>query len=181
MSFSAVAGFERKNIIKEKVEIARVIEARYRSDAGSALRLFFPFARPYRIMEFAAYLNFRGLPVEGGARKAGGPNSVTLAARTVAKDGACDEGWNILCHALSGPEPDDLVVMLPDDYASFAESSVYRERGELLFSHWPRPPIPQWLYSLIRNSALTHPFSPFPIKNKMLPDRWMYGAVMKWK
>jgi hypothetical protein len=175
VAFSAVSGIERKNIIKGKVEIARVIEAQYQRDAGSALRLFFPFAIPYRIMEFAAFLNFKGVPVEGAVGKAAGPNSVTLAARAVAKDGPCEEGWSILCHALSGPDPGDLVVVLPDDEASFAETAVYRERGKLLFSYEPRPPISQWLYSLI------HPIAPFPIKNKTLPDRWMYGAVTIWR
>jgi hypothetical protein len=166
-AFTAVAVAERKNSIKGMVEIASVIEARYRSDAGRDLRLFFPFARPYRIIELAGYLNFKGVPVEGAVGKAAGPNTVTLAARDVAKDGSCYEGWNILCHA-SGPNPDDLVVVLPYDEASFADTFVYRERSDLLFSYEPRLPIPQRLYSLI------HPI-------ETLPDRWMYGAVMVWK
>jgi hypothetical protein len=178
---SAVGGIEQKNIIKGEVEIARVIEMRYRSDVGSALRLFFPFASPYQIMEFGAYLNFRGVPVEGAMGNAAGANAVTLAGRAVGKDGECFEDWqpsqdknNIVCHAQSGPEPGDLVVVLPQDDASFAETFVYQERGKLLFSYNPRPPIPHKLYTLI------HPFIR-PTERNWLPDRWMHGALMVWK
>jgi hypothetical protein len=177
VSLLAVAIFERKNWIHGRSEIARVIEAQYRSRTGSALRLFFPFTDPGVIMEFAGYLNYLGVPVEGAADKAAGLNSVVLATRAIAKDGPC-AGWNsIRCHAVSGPDPGDLVIVLPDDdEGSFAETSVYRARGELLLSYEPRPPIPQWLYSL----TLPMASSAAPFKGT-LPDRWLYGSVTIWK
>jgi hypothetical protein len=150
--------FSQKNVIHGKSEIAGVIEARYRSHAGSALGLFFPFASPYEIAEFAVYLNYRGVPVEG----------VTLAARTIAKDRLwfrvdaaarfaptswCFEKWTSRCHAVNGPDAGDLVVLLPDDKASLVETSVYQGRREPLFSYHPFPPIPQWLNSLILSYA----------------------------
>jgi len=180
VSLSAMALFERKNIIRGKVETAGIIEAQYDSRAGSAIRLFFPFASPYVIMEFAAYLSYRGVPVEGAADKTAGLDSVILASSAVAEDGPCVEYSSIRCHALSGPDPGDLVIVLPDDEGSFAESSVYRERAELLFSYVPRPPIPQRLFSRIPRIASSSAWVP-GYMNKKLPDRWMYAAVMIWK
>jgi hypothetical protein len=176
VSLLAVAIFERKNFIHGRSEIARVIEAQYRSRAGSAVRLFFPFAGPFVMMEFGGYLNYQGVPVEGAADKAAGLNSVVLATRDIAKDGPCVEYRSILCHAVSGPDPGDLVIVLPDDDGSFAETSVYRERGELLFSYEPRPPIPQWLYSLMLPMG-----SSAAAFDRTLPDRWLHGWVTIWK
>jgi hypothetical protein len=184
---SAFVVFERKNVIHAKTEIASVVETQYRRGAGNDLRLFFPFAGGYEIMEFGAYLSYRGVPVEGAADEAPGVNGVVLAeaSRTHAKnsphgtaeDGPC-VGWRrITCHYVSEPAPGDLVIVLPDDEASLAEASVYRRRGELLFSYEPRPFIPHWLYSL---------FSGLPIgaqtryRYDPLPDRWMHGSVTKW-
>ena len=152
---SAFVVFERKNVIHAKVEIASVVETQYRSGAGHDVRLFFPFADLYAITEFASYLDYRGVPVEGAMDGASGPNSVFLATRAIAKDGPC-VGWTVFrCHAVKGgPAPGDLVIMLPDDEASLAKASVYREPQDLLFSYEPRPPIPYWLHSLF---ASLHP------------------------
>jgi len=157
--------FSQKNVIHGKSEIARVIEARYRSYAGSALRLFFPFASPYVVSEFAAYLNYRGVPVEGGAGKSTGLNNVTLAMRTIAKDGLCFEGRTVRCHATNRPNPGDLVVVLPDDKVAFEETSAYEGQGKSLFSYQPFPTIPQWL-----------PFVP-----NRLPIAGMHGSVTLWQ
>ena len=79
VSLSALYIFERKNVIQAKVEIARVIQTHYRNDGGNALTLFFPFASPYVIMEFASYLSYRHVPVEGAEAEATGLKNVALA------------------------------------------------------------------------------------------------------
>jgi hypothetical protein len=173
VSLLAVTVFERKNVIHGKAETARVIEAQYRSHDRTALRLFFPFAHPYTIMEFGAYLAYKDVPVEGAVTKAAGLNSVILATRAIASDGPC-VGWrSIRCHAVTRPNPGDLVIVLPDDTGSFAETSVYREGGELLLSYEPRPPMPHWLYSFILWIASANLGA--------LPDRWMHGSVTIWE
>jgi hypothetical protein len=174
---SAYAVFERKNVIHGKAEIASVVETRYRN-VGNDLRLFFPFASPYVIMEFAAYLNYRGVPVEGAVGEAAGLNSVALTTPAVVEDGPCVEWVRIRCHAVSGPAPGDLVIVLPDDPASLAEASVYRERGkgELLFFYEPRPRIPDWLYSLFDNLYI----GATRLRRKTNTDRWMDGSVTIW-
>ena len=171
---SAFAVFERKNVIHAKAEIAAAVKTQYRSGAGNHLRLFFPFALPYTIMEFAAYLDYRGVPVEGAIGEAGGMNSVVLAARAVAEDGPCVEWMTIRCHTVYEPAPGDLVIVLPDDGGSAEEASVYRQRGELLFFYDPILLVPHWLHSLLRT------FCAFCI-HASCPNRWMDGSVTIWK
>jgi hypothetical protein len=181
LSLSALAVFERKNVIQAKVEIARVIQTHYRNDGGNALTLFFPFATPYAIMEFASYLSYRHVPVEGAEREAAGLKSVALATSAVNKDGPCVSWTSLRCRAVSGPDRGDLVIVLPDDEASLADASAYRAQGEQLFSYEPRPRIPQWLRSLVRNLVgnlrMTLPI----FVHKTLPDRSMDASVTLWR
>ena len=65
LSLSTFRMYERKNVIHAKAEIGRVIKARYDSDPQNVKRLFFPFARSFPLLEFASYLNYIGVPVEG--------------------------------------------------------------------------------------------------------------------
>ena len=183
---SAFAVYERKNVIHAKAEIASVVETQYRHGTGNDLTLFFPFAGAFTILEFGAYLNYRGVPVEGAADEASSLSSVVLAeaSRTrtksggKAEDGPCVPWTTIWCQVVSGPAAGDLVIVLPDDEASLAEASLYRQRGELLFSYEPRPSVPHWLFWL---------FDSLPVGRQSgyrydtLPDRWMDGSVTIWK
>ena len=181
--------FERKNVVHAKAEIASVVETQYQRVSGNNLRLFFPFAGAFVIMEFGAYLDYRGVPVEGATDEAPSLtrlNNLALAESSStrakvggkAEAGPCVPWVKIWCQLVSGPAPGDLVIVLPDDEASLAEASVYRERGELLFSHEPRPSIPHWLYSLF-NILPIGPESRY--RYDALPDRWMDGSVTKWQ
>jgi hypothetical protein len=176
ISLSAYEVFERKNIIHAKVAIADVVETQYRQGVGNAIRLFFPFANPWVIEEFAAYLSYRGVPVEGYEDGPVRSNNVVLAGAAIAGDGQCVDSLTLRCHASNRPEPGDLVIVFPDDEASLSEAAVYRQRGELLLSYQPRPPIPHWLYLLVGNLRL--PASGFA--HRTLPDRWMDSSVTTW-
>jgi len=177
VAVSTLVAFERKNVIHAKVEIASVVETRYRRSGKNALRLFFPFSNPYVIAEFGSYLNYRGVPVEGAVSESAEPNSVVLATRAVANDAPCVSWLGSRCHRASGPAPGDLVIVLPDDEASLAEASMYREWGELLFSYEPHPPIPHGLYLLVPGL----PIATTKFTHKTRPDRWMDGSVAIWK
>ena len=139
--FSIASTFERKNVIQANAAIAHVVEGRYRSRSETPLRLFFPFARPYVITEFAYFLSYHGIPVEGVEGKGAGPNDVVLSSRAFAEDGPCVGYSSIRCHAASGPAPGDIVIVLPDDLAPSAQASAYQARGEQLFSYELRPAI----------------------------------------
>jgi hypothetical protein len=185
---STFAIFEKKNVIQGKVEISASVETQYRRNSGKQLRLFFPFAGGYAIMEFAAYLNSRGIAVEGADDTAPGLNDVVLAearrARAAnlpggpAEDGPCVEWRSIWCRVVDGPAPGDLVIVLPDDGASLAEASPYRNEGVLLTYSNPRLPIPQWLQWLFDCLPVGSQSS---YRNVALPDRWMDGSVTLWK
>lgn len=161
VSLSTFAAFERKNVIHARVEIASMIVARYRN--GIVPKLFFPFASSYSVMEFVVYLNYRGVPI----------SSVALAKGATAKDARCVEYRSIICHPASEPTAGDLVIVLPDDEASLADASVYRERGSQLFSYEPRPPIPYRLYRLGASFPGDY--------NITRPDRWMDASLTVWK
>jgi hypothetical protein len=171
---------ETKNVIQGKVRIAAVVQAQYRRHPGKNIRLFFPFAGGYVITEFGAYLNSLGVPVEGATDEASGPNEVVLtrASRMSAKDGPCVESNSITCYFVPGPAPGDLVIVLPDDDASLAKVSAYRDKGVVLLYSEPRLPISRWLHSVFDSLPVgpvgTYRYGP-------LPDRWMDASVTKWQ
>jgi hypothetical protein len=144
-------------------------------------RLFFPFASPYVIMEFAYDLNYRGVPVEGAAAAAGRRNSVVLATRALAKDGALLGLGGRSVSGGSRSRPGDLVIVLPDDEASLAEASRYRERGALCFPMKPRPPMPHWLQSPATDLIGHRTIAAFRYTHKTLSDRWMDASATVWK
>jgi hypothetical protein len=176
VSLSAFRVFEQKSVIHAKGQLAQIVQTQYQNAAGNIRRLFFPFASPYMIMEFAFYLDYLGVPVEGSVDEAGGPNSVIVVTTAMTKDGPCIGYRSLICHAATTPDPGDLVIVLPDDNASLAEVTPYREQGELLFSY--EPGTPQWLYPLISPLRIV---SPGPLVQKKLADGWLYASVTRWK
>jgi len=174
VSLSAYRIFERKNLIRAKVEIANLIQARHKHGDGTAIRLFFPFASRYLTMEFGAYLSYRGIPVEGAGDEPAGTNRVLLVSRAMTNDGLLQDYRGIMGHADDSPDPEDLVIILPDDAASFAEIAPYRDGGDLLLTYEPRPRLPQWFDSLSRRLFFSYPDS-FPV-----PDHWLNASVTLW-
>jgi hypothetical protein len=178
-SLSAFTEFERKNMIHAKAEIAGVIAARYQTGPRSAQRLFFPFARVYALTEFAAYLVYRGVPVEGEGTNVESvhPNGVVIVSKAFAKDEPCVNYRSFICHAGSRPDPGELVIELPDDPESLAEINPYRMGGKLLLSYEPRPRIPGWLYPFVRSLSVASA----PFLHEGLPDRWLQASVTVWR
>ncbi|MGD0125998.1 MAG: hypothetical protein ABSF46_11590 [Terriglobia bacterium] len=176
VSLSAYRLFERKNTIHAKAEIARVVGERYSGSRANAQRAFFPFATPYVLMEFGSYLNYRGVPVEGATPQTSGPNTVVMVSSVVAMSGPCVAYRSLICQAGSGPERGDLVIVLPDDNASRAETTRYRERGQLLLAYEPRPRLPRWSYPLVSLFRAA-----WPSRNKEISDRWLDASVTVWK
>jgi len=188
VSISAFHLFERKNIIQAKAEVARVVKARYQGGVGRTQRLFFPFANLYVIFEFAGYLNYRGVPVEGASVDSPGLKGIVLVSGAVVKDGPCVPlSYSAICHTGSVPEPGDLVLLMPDDDASFTEANAYRGQGEILFSHEPRPRIPQWFSWYVSRLRVLSPFLvPGPRRflsfaQSELHDRRLYASVIAWE
>jgi hypothetical protein len=176
VALSAFRVYERKNVIHGKAEIARVIKAQSQGGTRNAQKLFFPFASPYSVMEFAAYLSYRGVAVEGAPAESTGLNSVVLVSRSAANDGPCVEYEKIVCHAGNSPDGGDLVIVLPDDDASLADAAPYRRRGEILLSYEPRPHIPRSLGPLVGSLHI----GSYAFAQKKLPNRWLHASVTRW-
>ena len=182
ISLSAICLFQRKTLLQAKAAIAEILVERYR--AGKVHTLFFPFTEPYVLNEFAAYLSYRGIPVEEATAKFPGPNrGVLLFARSIEQDGRCAEYLNFRCHAGRQPETGDLVVVLPDDNASLADVLPYRSADEIVFSYQPRREIPHALGLIDRRIHIaSHLFYPFGFDlHTELPNRWLDASVAVWE
>jgi hypothetical protein len=158
LSLSAFRIYERKNVIHAKAEMGRMIEARYESDPQNTKRVFFPFARTNSVMEFGAYLSYRGVPVERESHGSVAASSVVLVGKAIRDDGPCVHGKPLVCHRGALPEPGDLIVVLPDDVAQPEELNGYRQEGiEPLFSYHPSPAIPSWLQPYVNRLHVVSP------------------------
>jgi hypothetical protein len=84
---------------------------------------------------------------------------------------------SLICRAAGQPDRGDLVIVLPDDSASFAGIAPYLDRGSLLFSYEPYPRIPDWLRPHIERLGFALPGS----AHHAIPDRWLHASVVEWK
>jgi hypothetical protein len=176
-SLSGFRMYERKNVIHAKAELGDVIKERFQSEPQNAKRLFFPFAKPFQILEFASYLNYIGVPVEQTSDGTVVSHGVILVGKAIQKNGPC--GYRtFVCHPGNIPEPGDLVVVLPDDFTSVNELNTYRQRSSmLLISYDPRPPIPQWMWPFVDRLHVVSPI--FALQQ--LPDSFLMASVSVWK
>ncbi len=176
-SLSGFRMYERKNVIHAKAEIGHLIEERYKNDPQNVKRLFFPFAKPFDILEFASYLSYIGVPVEEVSKGSVATRGVLLAGKVIQKDGPC--GYRtFVCHPGTTPLPGDLVVVFPDDVTSVGGSSVYRnESTMLLFSYDARPQIPEWARPFVNTLHVVSP----EFSRIQLPDSWLRASLSIWK
>jgi hypothetical protein len=172
VSFSCFRMIERENVVRAKAQVAQTVEALYQGMSG-AKRLFFPFSTPYRMMEFGAYLNYKGVPVEGAQDEPNRLTGVILAGGSVVKDGRCVVYRSVLCQAASAPSPGDLVIVLPDDDASYAKVRQFRQEGETLLYYQPLPRLPSLLALFMRQLHVAS----YAFSQKQLPDRWLDASV----
>jgi hypothetical protein len=176
-SLSAFRMYERKNVIHAKAEIGQVIKARYESDPQNVKRLFFPFAKPFPVLEFVSYLDYIGVPVEQVSADPVASSSVVIVGKAFETVGPC--GYRtFVCHPGNKPDPGDVVVVLPDDFTQADELNSYRWGATgPLFSYHARPSIPRWLLPLVNR---LHVVSPVFSHNE-LPDLWLNALVIIWK
>jgi len=177
VSLSAFRVYEAKNTIHGKAEEGQAIALLYRTHPKKVKKLFFPYANAFDILEFGAYLNYLGVPIEqkgqGGAQR----SVVELAGRSILTDGPC--GYRtFICHPESEPRAGDLVVILPDDpKVANASVSGSAKVGAPLITYSPAPRIPEWMEVYV---APLHVISPeFAFTG--LPPGWLCGSVVFWR
>lgn len=175
-SLSVFCEFERKNMIHAKGEMADVIVARFRNAGGDGLQLYFPFAQPFPLSEFAAYLSYRGVPVEEEVPGKPGIRGGVRLVQDRATDGLCVSYQNFVCHAASEPKPGDLVIEMPDDSESAEKMNRYRNGGTILWAYEPIPNPPPWLHRLEDYFR-----APTPSGQRHLSAGWLRASVIEWK
>jgi hypothetical protein len=173
LSLSAFRVYERKNVIHAKAELGQAIKARYDKDPADAKRLFFPYAEPFHILEFASYLNYIGVPVEQVTANAMLTQPVMLVADTIEKDGPC--GYRaFVCHPGKAPEPGDLVVVLPDDFPRADRLTSFQQQGDdSIFSYRPLPSLPEWLRPYVSSLRIVSPV----FANRPIPQSWLNASL----
>jgi hypothetical protein len=103
-------------------------------------------------------------------------NNIVLVGRAVVNDGPCVEYEKLLCHAGSNPDPGDLVIVLPDDDASLAETTPYR-RGRTCSS--PMRLVPTFRHGYFPWLTTFHVASN-DFAQKKFPDRRLDASVTLW-
>lgn len=171
VSLSAFRLYEAKNVIHGKAELGREIAAEYAAHPGQVKRLFFPYAGPWQIMEFASYLNYLGVPIEQDAKSGLGAKGVALIGPAVPSDGPCSYR-SFLCRSGSKAIANDLIVILPDDVTN-SENSPLGPQDDTLFTYSPRPSIPPWMSQYVRQ---LHVISPV-FAHSQLPASWLDASI----
>jgi hypothetical protein len=150
-----------------------LIFKQYDSRPQNASRLFFPFASPHRIMEFAAYLSYLGVPVE----RVTATRHILIVGNKIQRDGPCEGYSPSVCHPGSKPETGDFIVMLPDDLARPDGSNSHEEEGtQPLLSYHPFPSIPERLRPYVDHLHVVSPVYP-----RRLPEHWLDASLRVWK
>ena len=177
VALSAFRVYERKNVVHGKALVGEAIKERYEQSPQSVQRLFFPFATPFNMLEFASYLQYIGVPVEQHANGTGSGNGVLLIGKSIQTDGPC--GYRtFLCHPGTTPDPGDLVVVLPDDISDVEEINAYRNRSsESVLWYDPWPSISQWERPIVNRLHIESPIFAF----RQLPDSWLTASVSVWR
>jgi len=114
-----------------------------RREAGSrperAVTLYFPQPGGFEVMEFAAFLHFRGWTAKDGPAPLmeNGP-SFTLKSRHRYRAERCFPSQAFRCRPAAQPEPGDLVVLLPGRSVTLEELSRWYAHSEPVFFHASR-------------------------------------------
>ena len=123
---------ERKFVVQRKSMAADAIVAARRDNPAGVTRLYFPFTTPYGITEFAAYLTYRGVPIEGGPGASSTPGVELFSAKAPAT-GPCVAIRPFICHS-GAPPGDGIAVVFPDDDVLPSDREVYLRLEEKLLA-----------------------------------------------
>jgi len=177
LSFSAFRIYERKNVIRAKAELGHAINHVYVQDPQSVKRLFFPFAEPFSILEFASYLQYLGVPIQQRLNNGEIAGGVILTGESIQADGPC--GYrSFVCHPGKTPSPGDLVIVFPDDIPVVNSSGLFRDiSAKPLFSYSPSPRIPEWMLPLVGRLHFVSPIFAF----RKLPTSWLRTSLSEWR
>jgi hypothetical protein len=154
--FGVTRLLEYKSIQIGTVELARFIQ-RYASQREGQVRLFFPSAEGWRLLNLQVYVRYRHGAVAQRLR---------YAAPHEFPKGQCVEYRPEECAADPSPLPGDLVVQLPDDAERI---DLPKTRQVFAYSLWPGG-MPSWLGHLVHREAPLY-------AGRDMPRGWLSATV----
>lgn len=142
---------ERKNFISGKIQLTKFISEYAQKGSGRNRILFFPYSKGYDLMEFSAFLEYKGLKLA----KHDPPKSTDQLILTVkspeqfpVENRCIDYELSIKCFTAKYPQAGDLIIVLPNDRISTKELIKLKQESTLLFHYQPRIPFVKEILSL---------------------------------
>jgi len=177
IAYSSFRVIERKNTLRSKIELAEFLEADLQTPGVAQLRLFFPYTRASRLMEFAGYLSYKGFAIQSDeSRDPPERASLVLAGPGEFPGGHCVDYRPFWCLHESAPQPGDLVVLFPDDVVPPGVRQSLEQRDRLVYGRTPvaAPRAARSLFSVLR--TVSDSFADVP-----LPEDWLELRVFSEK
>ncbi|WP_145998610.1 hypothetical protein [Methyloterricola oryzae] len=180
LAFSNMKLVERKNLISAQVDIANFLVSEYARNGSKSLHLFFPFSDTYSRQEFASYLRYRGLEPEREIQSEKQPFNIIISSPVDPReDRRCLPWLNYVCRQQDEPRSGDLVVVLPDDGASFDQLRNLVGDKEPALQVYPIPRSPGFFVALARLVRPLQPNLPFT-GTVNISDAWLHAFVFRW-
>jgi hypothetical protein len=134
-AYSTFRIVERKGVIAAKSRFADFLEDYIATANGKAVKLYFPYANGYHLMELSAYLRYRGFNmVREGIVGDDAGSHVFIEGRQEFPHNRCIDDKDYVCIHANQPKEADLIVVLPDDIASMQDVGDIGNHSALLFA-----------------------------------------------
>jgi hypothetical protein len=128
----------RKTYVDGNVRLVSFLESYSRARGGAELTLFFPQVGGFQLMEFSAFLHYKGLRSAGEAApdSSPGPTFVVKSPHRFPGD-LCQPSQAFRCVYAPTPQPNELVVFLPGRQPPERALEALRSSTEELFHYHP--------------------------------------------
>jgi hypothetical protein len=134
----AYAVLNRKQFVAGNVRLAGFLREYARARDTHQLRLFFPQAGGFQLMELSSFLQYKGLH-SGGTTHDSASAGFTIVSPHRYPDGRCHPSQEFHCEYSAVAGAGDLVILLPGHSVGPDELAALRASGRELLHFSPRP------------------------------------------
>lgn len=154
-SRNAVSSFEhiaaRKNLIDGKIQLTQFIKQYAQTASNRNVTLFFPYSTEFNIMEFSAFLEYKGLKL-AKHYPSKPTDKIIFTVKSPAqfpKENRCvDYVDSIKCFHAKYPQSGDLIVVFTNDDITTEQLTKIKQESILLFHYKPLIPFPKKILPL---------------------------------
>jgi hypothetical protein len=140
---------DRKQYVDANVHLASFLTTYARSHEPS-VTLYFPDAGGFQIMEFSAFLRFKGLQADGmPIRPQGGQAAFTVKTPHRYPGDACHPSQRFRCGFEPAPQPGDLIVFLPGRDVPVRDLATLKSAAGEAYHYCPTPTVVERLLRAI--------------------------------